>query len=159
MLAVSNICVDIGSGIPRDAGAPFSRVEACAALEVPRASYYRDLARRARAAMPSPPESRPRTPSPRALSHVERQGVLDLLHAKDFADLAVPQAPHKLGRPCSTAANTSARSGRCIESFTSATRSVSDATSCDGLIMSSQSSSRTDRTRLGDGSGHGTSRS
>ena len=52
----------------------------CAALEVPRATYYRQL-------QPHPaPLPRP-TPA-RALPAAERQVVLDVLHEPRFADLA-----------------------------------------------------------------------
>jgi len=96
MQAVSDIGRD---GLPDSSGdrhrpshAPLSRVEACAALDLPRASWYRDRARRALADAPAPREARPRTPSPRALSQPERSAVLALLRADSFADLAVPQA-------------------------------------------------------------------
>jgi len=56
---------------------------ACAALSVPRASYYRSL----RPRMPA----RKRPPSPRALSAHERQAVLDVLHSERFVDLAPAQ--------------------------------------------------------------------
>lgn len=55
---------------------------ACAVLGVPRATLYR---RR----RPRPPgESRPRPPSPRALSPAERQEVLEVLHSEWFWDVA-----------------------------------------------------------------------
>jgi putative transposase len=54
--------------------------EACAALGVPRATYYRQ--------QKPQPQARSRPPSPRALSPVERQGVLETLHAGRFADKA-----------------------------------------------------------------------
>jgi putative transposase len=95
MQAVSDVVQDVlpdsSCGTHRRSEAPLSRVEACAALGIPRASYYRDCARRALAASPAPPEARPRTPSPRALSTPERDAVLALLRADEFADLAVPQ--------------------------------------------------------------------
>jgi putative transposase len=57
---------------------------ACAALNVPRASVYRQRARLVR-----PSEVRRSRPSPRrALTVVERQTVLDLLRAPRFADQA-----------------------------------------------------------------------
>jgi putative transposase len=52
----------------------------CAALGLPKASYYRHLKPR------SP--SKPRTPSHRALRHDERRAVLDVLHEPRFVDLA-----------------------------------------------------------------------
>jgi len=68
-----------------------SCVEACTALGVPRASYYRALARASSKASGSGCETRPRKASPRALSSGEQRAVLDTLHAPRFADLAVPQ--------------------------------------------------------------------
>jgi putative transposase len=53
---------------------------ACAALAVPRASYYRSLL------PPKPAAERP-TPN-RALAFAERQAVLDALHSERFADKA-----------------------------------------------------------------------
>lgn len=53
---------------------------ACAALDVPRASYYRSLA--------PPRERRPRPTPLRALGAAERQAVLDLLHSDRFVDKA-----------------------------------------------------------------------
>jgi putative transposase len=57
---------------------------ACRALEVPAASYYRWC---------RPPEEdpRPRTRPPLALSAVEEQAVLDVLHAGRFVDVAPPE--------------------------------------------------------------------
>jgi putative transposase len=53
---------------------------ACAALEVPRASYYRSLA---------PARVRKPRPTPlRALSPTEREAVLDALHSERFVDKA-----------------------------------------------------------------------
>ena len=52
----------------------------CAALGLPRATYYR---------WQQPPcAGPPRRPSPRALSAEERAAVLDTLHASRFVDLA-----------------------------------------------------------------------
>jgi putative transposase len=68
-----------------------SCVEACAALGVPRASYYRRQADILRETQGSESENRPRKPSPRALSAAERARVLDVLHDERFRDLAVPQ--------------------------------------------------------------------
>lgn len=64
-----------------------SCVEACTALDVSRATYYR-ARRRARSATQPP---RARKLSPRALSADERRAVIDVLHAPSFVDLAVPQ--------------------------------------------------------------------
>lgn len=58
----------------------------CASLGVPRASYYRA---RHRATHPVVPKRRP--PPSRALTAVERQGVLDVLHAERFVDGAPAQ--------------------------------------------------------------------
>src|SRR5688572_33031049 len=55
----------------------------CAALGLPRATYYRML-------QPKPTPATKRT-SPRALSHDERQAVLDRLHEPRFADLAATE--------------------------------------------------------------------
>ena len=53
---------------------------ACAALCVPRASYYRSL---------RPPVSAKERPAPpRALGAEERQAVIDMLHSERFADKA-----------------------------------------------------------------------
>ncbi len=57
---------------------------ACAALGVSRATVQR---RHARLSAP-PAISRPRPPPARALSAVQQQVVLDLLHAERFADQA-----------------------------------------------------------------------
>ena len=58
--------------------------DACAALGVPRASYYRAQAR------PFGPRPRRATRPSRALSPPERQAVLDVVHEPRFVDLAVP---------------------------------------------------------------------
>lgn len=63
--------------------------EACAALGVPRSHFYRSRTRlgaKAQAAEPTP--TRPRRPSPRALSEQERADVLVLLRSERFVDLA-----------------------------------------------------------------------
>jgi putative transposase len=57
---------------------------ACSALGVPRATYYRRLNPR-----PSAVRERPRPPL--ALTPEERQGVIDVLHAPRFVDLAPRQ--------------------------------------------------------------------
>ncbi len=62
---------------------------ACRALAVSRASYYRWTDHR----VPRPP--RPRSGG-RALSELERQEVLDVLHDDRFVDLAVPQVHAQL---------------------------------------------------------------
>lgn len=59
----------------------------CAALDVPRATLYRDLAR-----AKHPPEKKAREAPPRALCAQERKEVLDILHAPRFAD----QPPHQV---------------------------------------------------------------
>lgn len=63
---------------------PITMVDACAALELSRASVYR---RRARAAG-SPDAPKARAKSPRALSDAEQNRVLDLLRQPRFVDLA-----------------------------------------------------------------------
>jgi putative transposase len=55
----------------------------CAALEIPRASYYRSLA-------PAPTRA-PRPTPARALAPAERQAVLDVLHEPRFVDLSPAQ--------------------------------------------------------------------
>lgn len=62
---------------------------ACAALNVPRASYYRQV-RRSETATPADtgPSQPARRCSPRALSPAERQQVLDTLHEERFVDRA-----------------------------------------------------------------------
>lgn len=59
----------------------------CAALDVSRATLYRDLAR-----AKHPPEKRPKSAPPRALCAQERQAVLDTLHTPRFVD----QPPHQV---------------------------------------------------------------
>ena len=68
-----------------------SCIEACTALGVPRASYYRTQARLSLRDPASRSETRPRMASPRALTGEERHAVLDLLHSPRFVDLSVPQ--------------------------------------------------------------------
>jgi len=63
--------------------------EACAALDIPRASYYRFLNENLSMDV-NLPQKRPRPPL--ALSDEERQGVLDLLHSERFRDMA----PHQV---------------------------------------------------------------
>ena len=64
-------------------------VEACKALGVPRASYYR--ARRKKLfSDDAAQESRPKLRSPRALSIAEERAVLDVLHSPRFQDRSVP---------------------------------------------------------------------
>ena len=55
----------------------------CAALDVARASFYRQQQPR--------PEPRPRPTPPRALTAGDRQAVLDTLHEPRFVDLAPAQ--------------------------------------------------------------------
>lgn len=59
----------------------------CAALDVPRATLYRDLAQSAH-----PPEKKTKAAPPRALCAQERKAVLDTLHTPRFAD----QPPHQV---------------------------------------------------------------
>ena len=73
---------------------------ACAAVGLPRASYYRAnpvLSQPAEPAHssaaepvsePAPPLQRPRQNQPRALSAAERAAVLEVLHSERFADAA-----------------------------------------------------------------------
>jgi putative transposase len=65
--------------------------EACAAVGLARATWYRAQAPTPRGTPGSRCEARPRKASPRALSFVERQRVLDLVHEPRFVDLSVPQ--------------------------------------------------------------------
>lgn len=58
----------------------------CAALDVPRASLYRTLARAAH-----PPAPKEKNVAPRALNAQERRAVLDTLHEPRFVDLPPPQ--------------------------------------------------------------------
>jgi putative transposase len=67
------------------------RAEACSALGLARATYYRTQARLSSRAPASASETRPRKVSPRALSDAERRAVVDLVHQERFVDLAVPQ--------------------------------------------------------------------
>ena len=64
--------------------------QACAALGMPRAGLYRR--RRPRVVH----QARPRPTPARALSPVERQSVLEVLHEERFIDLAPPQVYAKL---------------------------------------------------------------
>lgn len=72
------------------------RSAACAALGLPRATYYRAQARLRRPPPGSASNTRPRKVSPRALSDAERQAVLDVVHEERFVDVAVPQVWAKL---------------------------------------------------------------
>ena len=87
----------------------------CAALGVPRATYYR------RRRPPSAPP--PRRPAPRALSAAERDAVLDPAAQPRFVDLA----PARSTRRCSTTGSTSVRSGRCTASSRARRRCASGA--------------------------------
>lgn len=60
---------------------------ACRALGVPRASFYRALAREA-----APPRKTCRPAPPRALNPAERQDILDVLHSERFVD----DPPHQV---------------------------------------------------------------
>jgi hypothetical protein len=65
--------------------------EACTALGLPRATWYRARARVSRATPGSGDQTRPSKVSPRALLPEERTVVLDHLNSERFADAAVPQ--------------------------------------------------------------------
>jgi putative transposase len=65
----------------RDLGATVSMARACAALGLPRATYYR----RSR---PRPSSTPARRVPPRSLQPVERQQVLEVLHSERFVDAA-----------------------------------------------------------------------
>lgn len=67
----------------RELAATVGVAAACAALGVPRSSFYQT---QAPLASPPPPRSRP--PSPRALSTAEQQAVRDLLNSQRFVDRA-----------------------------------------------------------------------
>ena len=68
-----------------------SCVEACEALGVPRASYYRAQGRVSLEEPASRSDTRPRKTSPRALTREEEHAVLDVLHSPRFVDLSIPQ--------------------------------------------------------------------
>ena len=72
-------------------GDVLSTVEACAALGVARASYYRLRGHISHVGPGSTSRKYPRRTSPRALTAGERQSVLDVLHHPDHMDQAVPQ--------------------------------------------------------------------
>ena len=74
-----------------DARNQISCVEACAALGVPRASYYRSQTTILRPTPASQSRTCTREGSGRALSREERVQVRDMLHEERFVDLAVPQ--------------------------------------------------------------------
>lgn len=65
--------------------------EACLALALPRATWYRTQARASRATPGSSDQTQPSVVSPRALRPAERALVLDQLNSERFADTAVPQ--------------------------------------------------------------------
>lgn len=71
--------------------ATLTRVEACEALGVARATYYRKQARQS--VEPESPQdaAASRKRSPRALTQAEEQLVLDYLHSPPFMDRSVPQ--------------------------------------------------------------------
>ena len=71
----------------KEHGAQAGIAPVCRALAVPRASVYRSWAREK-----TPPFPIPRPTPPRALSHDERQQVLDALHSERFMD----QPPHEV---------------------------------------------------------------
>lgn len=60
------------------------RSPACRAFSIPRASFYRRLVCKLRSQKVKPPP-------PRALSPLEEQSVLDVLHVERFMDKAVPE--------------------------------------------------------------------
>ncbi|NJL72749.1 MAG: IS3 family transposase [Candidatus Competibacteraceae bacterium] len=70
----------------QDKGAEVAVAPLCAALDVPRASLYRTMARAAH-----PPAPREKPVVPRALDAHERGKVLDTLHEPRFVDLAPQQ--------------------------------------------------------------------
>jgi len=74
-----------------EARGALSCVDACEALGMPRASYYRAQGRVSLLEPGSRSETRPRKGSPRALSGEEERAVLDQLHSPRFVDLSVPQ--------------------------------------------------------------------
>lgn len=65
--------------------------EACAALGLPRATWYRSRPRVLHERPGSRRQTRPSKDSPRALQASERELVLEQLNSERFADLAVPQ--------------------------------------------------------------------
>jgi len=65
--------------------------EACTALGLARATWYRTRCPISRETPGSDDETRPSKASPRALDEVERAVVFDELNSKRFADMAVPQ--------------------------------------------------------------------
>jgi len=65
--------------------------DACAAIGLPRATWYRAQTRLLRAPLSTPIETKACAASPRALSPVERQEVLDLVHEPRFVDVPVAQ--------------------------------------------------------------------
>lgn len=65
--------------------------EACAAVGLARATWYRAQASVSCSSPGSQSETRRRATSARALSSIERQRVLDLVHEPRFVDLSVPQ--------------------------------------------------------------------
>lgn len=65
--------------------------EACVALGLPRASWYRSQRPVSRETPRSSDETRPRKVSPRALCDNERASVIETLNSERFADMAVPQ--------------------------------------------------------------------
>lgn len=66
-------------------------LEACSALGLPRATWYRSQAPVSRETPGSDDKTRPSVASPRALRDDERASVLDELNSERFADIAVPQ--------------------------------------------------------------------
>ncbi len=66
----------------RDLAAPVGVAAACAALGLPRSSFYQTQP------PPAPPPPQPRPPSPRALTDVEQPAVRELLNSARFVDRA-----------------------------------------------------------------------
>jgi putative transposase len=90
----------------------------CAAVGLPRATYYRQRGR------PSPKPS-PRRAPPRKLSAAEREQVLAVLHEERFADWHRPRCKHS----SSTRAPTCAQLEPCIASSPRTLNFANDATS------------------------------
>lgn len=64
---------------------------ACEAVGLARATWYRAQTRTSPGTPGSQSETRPHVASPRALASAERQAVLDLMHESRYVDLSVPQ--------------------------------------------------------------------
>ena len=66
-------------------------VDACDALGLPRATYYRRTAPAAELSTEATADDREKKPHPRAISPAEEKRVLEHLYSSRFANLAVPQ--------------------------------------------------------------------